>query len=261
MRRMREGLELRARGIWHRLPAAAFRRRVLRFTRGVWTLLLHDEAVAERAGGPEPETFIDREYMDLRSVDQRGRSTASLLKTIEVGCSVLEALNVEYWVARGTLLGWYRNGDFLPGDIDIDIDVHTERHVFDILRQMPFEVILATTHQQTGRFMQLAFMDRETNVIFDLFFYHDEGGEMVSRIHAGRLSLPKSVLTNLSTMRIGSCEYPVPDPEWYCTYWYGPGWRVPCTYAEDAVWDAYERDCRGFLRTPGNRLERIIYFG
>ena len=94
------------------------------------------------------ETFLDREFIDYYGMDKKGRDKENLLKTMKVGCDVLDKLGVSYWVSRGTLLGWHRGNDFLPGELDIDIDVHTERYVFDIIRHMPLDLLLITNHQQ-----------------------------------------------------------------------------------------------------------------
>ena len=206
------------------------------------------------------ETFLDREFIDYYGMDKKGRDKENLLKTMKVGCDVLDKLGVSYWVSRGTLLGWHRGNDFLPGELDIDIDVHTERYVFDIIRHMPLDLLLITNHQQSGHFTQVAFLDRETDVIFDLFFYHDEENVIVSQLNPGRFVLPKAILGKLTTMRIGLREYPVPDPEWYCNYWYGDDWRVPDRYRVEDWVDAYKRSCRGFQHQIGNTTKRVIYF-
>ena len=39
---------------------------------------------------------------------------------------VLDSEGVTFWLSAGTLLGAYRDGDFIPGDDDIDIDSYEE---------------------------------------------------------------------------------------------------------------------------------------
>jgi len=202
---------------------------------------------------------IEREYISYMGLERTGRSREALLSTLEKGCRALDDLGIVYWLGRGTLLGWYRDGNFLPGEIDLDVDVYTDQSLFAIVKHMPFEVMYVCSHQKSGKFTQLVFLDPDNDVIFDLCFYENEGGEIVNRLAPGDFFLPASVPDNLKAIDIDSRSYPVPDPEWYCRYWYGDGWKTPKKYRDEWV-SNYKTDCSGFKEMPDNELRLMKYY-
>lgn len=49
---------------------------------------------------------------------------------------VLDCVKLKFWLANGTALGFYRDGDFIPWDDDTDLDVMAEEFepVFEVVR-------------------------------------------------------------------------------------------------------------------------------
>lgn len=204
-----------------------------------------------------PDELLCREYFEYDLIDKSGRRQEDLIKTMEKGCSVLEELGIKYWIGRGSILGFHRDNDFLPKDIDIDIDVYSDKDVYRIIQKMPFDVLFITSSR--GRYMQLSFIDRSTDTIFDIWFYHEQDGRLMNRNYFGYFWLPAEKCDKLQTMNLYGREYPVPDPEWYCNFWYGNKWRTPKSYGKD--WSiAYREDCKGFIYTGVKNIEYLQYY-
>ncbi len=204
-----------------------------------------------------PDELLCKEFIEYDAIDKSPRKRDDVERTLRAGCEVLEGLGVKYWLDRGTLLGLYRDNDFLPGDIDIDVSVYSDKDIYRIIQKLPFDVLYVTSNR--GYYMQYAFLDRETNVIFDIAFYHDKDGKLFNRNYFGYFWLPSEEINNLRTIRFCGKEYPVPDPDWYCRYWYGENWRQPKTYGKD--WTiAYREDCQGFVYKGAQNIKNLKYF-
>lgn len=198
-----------------------------------------------------------RIYIDFDSIGKRRPCREDLLKTMEKGCRILEEIGIKYWLGRGSVLGFHRDGDFLPNDSDIDIDVLADRDIYEIIRRMPFDILYVTS--SGGHYMQFAFLDRETDAIFDLWFYHETDGKLMNRNHYGYFWLPADKVQNLTTIRFNGRDYPSPEPEWFCEFWYGKDWKTPKKYGKDWSID-YRRDCNGFIYRGEKKITVNNYF-
>jgi len=245
---------------WCKIPLLVGRKKILaRIRAAVNGLLGCGIEVALNDVKSHSRNFTVREYIDYYHLVEGGRSRKELLQCLETGCQVLEELGVDYCVAGGTLLGLFRDGEFLPKEHDIDIYIYSEKYIFEIIRKMPFDVMVVATNDLIGAFTQLCFLDRRSNTFFDIWIYRDEDEYMVSHMWTGTFRLPKSIIQNRTTLNVDGREYPVPEPEEYCCYWYGKDYRKPKSYSED--WVAhYERDCQGFTHDPTNALRVIKYY-
>jgi hypothetical protein len=205
----------------------------------------------------EPDELLCREYIEYDLIDKGKRKREDMVKTMVKGCSVLEEIGVKYWLGRGSLLGFHRDNDFMPSDIDIDIGVYSDKDVYNIIRAIPFDIVLVTSSR--GHYMQLAFIDRDTNVIFDIWFYHEKERRLYSRNFFGFFVLPADKFEQLRFINFNAHEYPVPDPDWYCQFWYGDNWRTPKKYGKDWTID-YRKDCKAFVYTGVKNIRSINYF-
>jgi hypothetical protein len=203
------------------------------------------------------DQLLCREYIDYELLDKGKRKWEDLVKTMVKGCSVLEQIGVKYWIGRGSLLGFHRDDNFLPSDIDIDIDVYSDRDVYKIIKIMPFDILLVTSNR--GQYMQLSFLDSDTNVIFDIWFYHERDGRLYNRNFFGSFWLPSERFNEFESIQFNDREYPVPNPDWYCQYWYGDNWRIPKKYGKDWTID-YRKDCKAFVYTGAKNLRSIQYY-
>lgn len=196
---------------------------------------------------PDPQGLVTRLYKNYSAIDKSPRSNEAILKTMEKGIDILEKLEISYVIGRGTLLGLHRDKQFLPGDIDIDIDVLGDESVYEIIKKMPFEIVQISISQ--GRYQQLVFIDADTNVLFDVWFYHLINDQYVNRHLYGYFKFPKAEIEKLTRSAFNGKEYSTVDPDWYCEYWYGKNWKAPCKYQEDWV-KFYIRDCSAFDYKP-----------
>jgi len=208
----------------------------------------------ENVAGDE---LLCREYINYNTIDKNTRKPEDMFKTMAKGCSVLEEIGVKYWIGRGSLLGFHRDNKFLPSDIDIDIDVYSDKEIYKIIKKMPFDILLITSNR--GHYMQLAFLDRDTNVIFDIWFYHERDQKLYSRNFFGYFWLPVDRFSKFDSIQFNDREYPVPNPDWYCQYWYGENWRIPKKYGEDWTID-YRKDCKAFVYAGVKNLTSIQYY-
>lgn len=207
--------------------------------------------------GKHDDELVCKEFIEYDTVDKSPRKRADVEKTLRVGCQVLEELGVKYWVDRGTLLGFYRDNDFLPSDIDLDISVYSDKDVYRIVQKLPFDPLYVTSSR--GHYMQFAFLDKETDVIFDIWFFHDRAGRLYNRNYFGSFSLPPEKIADLKAFNFSGKDYPVPDPEWYCRYWYGANWREPKAYGKDWTIE-YRKDCEGFAYSGVHDVTDLSYY-
>lgn len=187
-----------------------------------------------------------REYMNYDLIDKGERRQEDLIKTMRKGCLVLDDLGIPYALSRGTALGLGRDNRFLPTDIDIDIDVFGDQHVYKIIKAMPFDELFVTFNN--GHYQQFAFWDKETKVIFDISFFHQREGRWHNRNYFGYYWLPPEIVANLTAISVDNYYYPIYKLDWFCEFWYGPNWRTPKKYGQDWSID-YRNDCKGFIYT------------
>jgi hypothetical protein len=151
-----------------------------------------------------------------------GKPTAP--NTLKVGCKVLEKLNCKYWLSAGTLLGIHRDNCLIPHDTDIDVEVLGPTNVPEVVEAMTeLDLLVIRTHEDKGH-IQVAFEDPTNNVIFDVYTFYEEGENLVSGYG---LWYPKVHFQNLTTINFDGASFPCPDPDWYCEFRYGEGWKTP----------------------------------
>lgn len=157
-------------------------------------------------------------------------------KVLRTGCDILEKIGVRYWLSAGTLLGFHRDGNFIPHDTDIDVEIFTDSAVQKIIEYMPFDPIRIV--KKNGRYMQLAFID-EKKVIFDIYFYYIYGDKLVNWNDSGILYYPAEMFDELTTISFQKHQYPCPNPDRYCELRFGKDWSIPKhsknNWAEDAT--------------------------
>ena len=171
------------------------------------------------------------------------------IEDLETIAHVFERYGVKFSVVYGVALGFHRDGDFLPGDEDIDLavtekpDLKTRKAIGWALYDLGFKPqdILFNVF---GRMepMELGYNgDGETGIIvcernfkFTIFFFKPEeceqhGFEMVCTPKLGAMKLissPAKFYNKFDTIKIGKKKYLVPSPiEEYLAYSYFDNWR------------------------------------
>lgn len=139
---------------------------------------------------------------------------------LKQGWDLLDGYHV--WLSAGTALGLYRDGRHIPHDTDIDLgilcqwgDGITDLLPWSLLRRMTYE----------GHTMQLAYV--KDRIIFDVYFFYEEGDLAINYNDAGVMHKPLSFVKNLEPLEHNGATYQVPSPiEDYLAYRYRD-WKTP----------------------------------
>lgn len=139
-------------------------------------------------------------------------------------------LEVKYWLGGGTLLGLYRDGDFIPGDTDIDIEVEGFSHIDTVLKSTFEHMDLIRTVHHEGRLMQMAFIYRD--VIFDIYVLWPNGNTMINHNDMGVMETPAHFYEDeLGELKTQYGVFPCPSPlDDYLAVRYGPDWQTPARH-------------------------------
>ena len=136
-----------------------------------------------------------------------------------------------YYISGGTLLGMHRDGDFIAGDSDIDIDVigydGIDKYIVQTLDHM--DIIRTGYHKKYP--MQLAFMYKKT--IFDVWIFWRQDNFMVNCNDMGTMMVPVKFYDNPETIETKYGSYRAPGPiDEYLAFRYGPDWKTPNKYSK-----------------------------
>jgi hypothetical protein len=153
--------------------------------------------------------------------------------------SVLDEANIDFWLSSGTLLGAYRENDYIKGDHDIELDTYEE-------------TLLTNYDMLYGRFISLGFIVRghkRTNGA-KINLYRDKGKISIRGLFLDpdyeqnkfRLTrcyrYPRKFFEAPETIEFKGATFRVPSPiEDYIVYVYGENWRTPIShkqYMEDS---------------------------
>ena len=151
------------------------------------------------------------------------------LKRLKLACSLLEALDVSYWVSAGTMLGLYRDGGLIPHDTDIDVetmDTHRAEDIKKAFSENNYKLVREVFYKKIP--MQIAFASLSDNIIFDIYLYvkYDED-TIINYSDSGVLQLPYGFIQNKRISMFKGVAVPVPySTEEYLTYRFG-NWMEP----------------------------------
>ncbi len=168
------------------------------------------------------------------------------LKTIK---SVFDKFGVNFYLVYGALLGFYRDGNFLPGDDDIDlavtakIDLQTRKAIGWMLYDLGFQSqpIMFNVFGRMEPVEPGYSGDSETGIIvcerkfkFTIFFFKEQdcekhGKEMVCIPKLGAMKLiasPSRFYENSARVKIGKEHYRTPSPiDEYLSFSYFDNWK------------------------------------
>lgn len=136
-------------------------------------------------------------------------------------------MQVNYWLSAGTLLGAYREGDFITGDTDIDVEMcgDVDGVILAIDKLAPRYRNLWTAGKNKIRIQ--AMWKFPNNTLFDLYIYHREPRGLVSYTPYSDQEIVYPHDLKKSTIMFHGRRFPCWEPERYLTYVYGKDWRIP----------------------------------
>ena len=160
---------------------------------------------------------------------------------LKLGMSILLENGIKSKIGGGTLLGITRDGKHIDHDTDLDVDVclddETELReklpkLFTDMKDCDFELIRTQTYMLKP--MQIAFIHRPSNIIFDIYLYYNYRTPNVDVY----LNINEHGLL-MYPIRYWNDKMSVDD---YLSLRYGKDWKTPKT--EKGAW---EKDAKNLL--------------
>jgi hypothetical protein len=157
---------------------------------------------------------------------------------MEQCCNILESTDIIYRLADGTALGLYREGEFIPHDNDIDVEVLGDAQLERIVQLfINSGMRLGRKVIYKGRIQQLIFYT-ESHTIFDIVVWHKLDDYTIlnysERGYRRSQDIKFFKKENLDSISFRGKQYPIPGAiEEWLEMRYGNDWRVPKTYKGD----------------------------
>jgi hypothetical protein len=179
-------------------------------------------------------TVITHNHYELNSIKEL-KDCPRAGDVLKLGCKILDSLDIKYWISSGTALGFYRDGDFILNDKDIDIGIQEDFHsqhldelIYNLDDLFLNEFQLIRTQTVDGRPMQRAYI--KDDVVFDLYFYYTglRDGYLININENGTMDKPSYLFYPLKDYqtKYGIFKFPG-DIEKYLLVRYGQNWRTP----------------------------------
>jgi hypothetical protein len=167
----------------------------------------------------QTDAEIDAQFQDS---DVGGQKSAAMQFNSEHAARALKDLQevlaqggIVPFLVSGTLLGFERNGGFLPHDKDIDVGIFAAQDIFTVV-----ELIAKTPHfslgqgyLRLGETYQLPVIHRQSGMCIDIFIYYPSNGKLVTGVH-GTFGYTQNFAFSpfgLKTVRFLDVEFSVPD--------------------------------------------------
>jgi cytidyltransferase-like protein len=156
-------------------------------------------------------------------MNEKSQNSLEFLKLIT---SELDKNNIPYWIDCGTLLGAYRESDFIEhdGDIDISVNIDHINIVTDIFKNLEkLNLIDITKYKHEGidvsdRLIKLAY--KKNNIFvdcrwMDIYFYRKKGDIyehcLFSDQYNSKLKTPSKCIEHLNKIKIKDAEFSCPS--------------------------------------------------
>lgn len=167
------------------------------------------------------------------------------LRNLSEASLALKGINKPFWITDGTLLGFYREGNFIAHDNDIDlgmyIDDWSENIIYAFVKS-GFKHIKTYGTNNRG----LVYSFKKYSIKIDIFFFYKDGEKCwhaawpyknflanTKIIKWLGLSKPSMIkfyypIFEIEEMKFNEQIFPVPKPpEQYLIIKYGPNWKTP----------------------------------
>ena len=166
------------------------------------------------------------------SIDSIGGKNAE--ETQVKGCRALDGH--KYWITSGNLLGIYRDKKLIDYDTDIDVGLLVENNVENLLKKIESIVLslvqegfyLIRTVVYKDQPMQIAFMDGDNDVIFDIYLFYEDGDVAYNYNPEGYILKPMKFIEELGEIEFEGDKFPIPgNIEEYLVWRFGENWKTP----------------------------------
>ncbi len=158
------------------------------------------------------------------------------LKNLVEAREILKNLKIDCWLTDGTLLGFYRNSDFIEHDEDLDmgakIEAYNEKLILDFTDQ---NWKIANIYGRRNCGLEISFKKRKIKL--DIFFFYTENAKMWHgawrKIKDNGQTKRNLIKYYYDTFSLKSVDFKgeifnIPDdPEKYLVTKYGKNWRTP----------------------------------
>jgi len=137
----------------------------------------------------------------------------------------MEHFNLEFWLTYGTALGFYRDGDFIPWDDDIDTHVDggefLEAGINNIKDYLIEKGVVVRSRERGLNSKMSLFYKKEKLQVQGV--YEEDG-----MIHAKLFFYPKEFYENWQSFTYRGEKYRLPGPaDEYLTFCYDKDWKTP----------------------------------
>ena len=180
-------------------------------------ITLLDEVLAVVVVQTDDQIDAQFQNADVRGVKTKprefgGNAAASALTDLN---ELMKTADIVPFLVSGTLLGFQRNGGFLPHDKDIDVGIFAEQDIFSvvdlILKSKNFRLLKG--YIRLDRIYQLPVMHRPTSICIDIFVYYDDGLKLTTGVH-GTFGYTQNFAFSkfgLQVVKFLDVEFAVPD--------------------------------------------------
>jgi fukutin len=150
------------------------------------------------------------------------------LQNLVLATELLNKAGVKYWLTDGTLLGFYRDGDFISGDKDVDIGVFIDDlpdNLLHIFRKNGLYLLRENGSKECG--LEYTFTRKGVNL--DIFFFYKEKDFVwhAAWLHNQIIKFRYSYFEIKKISALGH-EFNAPENiEDYLLLKYGKNWRTP----------------------------------
>ena len=213
----------------------------------------------------ERTNSIIKEYQKYNtSILKLSEKQLRFSRTLHDMADILDNLQIPFRLSSGTLLGAYRQDEFISHDEDIDLEVLYSDYTPKIEENLDnFKLKYRRGTPEKG--YELTFQHLETGVSVDIFFLYDEKDYRWLACYTGRCDLSKH----------GFCRYRIPkddtrplmftgryfqickNTEDYLISLYGPNWNIPTSYT---YYESLTSHNYGIIEEdfpPKHRIEKI----
>ena len=153
----------------------------------------------------------------------------ALRRAVPEVCRILNAAGIDYWCDYGTLLGYYREGDIIRGDKDVDLSaLITEKPKIMALANAFASRGYSLTDRGGGSRKILRIHDVRTRYHVDIYTYEPDGDMLRSILASATEDVPaRLVATRVDVEYLGATLRVPENVPAFLTHRYGPDFMRP----------------------------------